>query len=324
MSHSANHISKNTDVMNVIARETDMFVQQNFDGWAACWVQDERAREICISSHYGSTVLEGWKELRAYMQSVIESGDVCDISQVERSNINITVSGDIAHVVFEQTSKQTDGRSETTFETRVLERASNQWRILYASFVLRGHQQIDANRLAVNEKGEILCAPKEVRDQLKNHPGLQISNNRLRATKPAWDKILQAGLKCAAEQHGFFRHYKYISENGQNFRLPIVLGETDDGGIASCILFVRDGQTFVDIQNDDDIDARLQIAKIVFGLSDGQMLLAQRIVGGDNLTKASDALNISINTARTHLSRIYAKTGVNSQTALVRNLLSVG
>lgn len=311
-------------VMDVIARETAMFVAQDFDGWAACWVQDERTREVCISSSFGATILEGWDKLSDYMRNVIESGAVCDICDIERSNVDITVSGDIAHVVYEERSEHTSGRIENTFETRVLERSDGWWRILYASFILRGHQRIDANRLAVNAKGEILCAPDEALKLLESHPGLQISNNRLRATRPAWDKILQAGLECAAEQHGYFQHYRYTTESGRNFRLPIVLGETDEGGVAVCVLFVRDGLTFVETQNDGDIDARLSVAKFVFGLSEGQMLLAHRIVCGDNLTTASETLGISINTARTHLSRIYAKTGINSQTALVRTLLSVG
>ncbi|MEM8728900.1 MAG: nuclear transport factor 2 family protein [Pseudomonadota bacterium] len=310
--------------MSVIARETDMFLQQDFDGWAQCWVQDERTRDVCMSSSFGVTVLEGWEELSTYMRQVMGSGAVCDVSEIERFNVNITVSGDIAHVVFDELKKNSTGQVERTLETRALERSDGQWRILYHSFVLRGHQKVDSNRLAVNAKGEILCAPDEALVQLGSHQGLQISNNRLRATKPAWDKILQAGLQCAAEQHGYFQHYRYMSECGRNFRLPIVLGETDDGSVAVCVLFVRDGQTFVETQDDGDVDARLSVAKQVFGLSEGQMVLAQRIVCGDNLKTASNTLDISINTARTHLSRIYVKTGVSSQTALVRTLLSVG
>ncbi|MCG7521505.1 DUF4440 domain-containing protein [Ruegeria sp. Ofav3-42] len=315
---------QNAAVMSVITRETAAFLRQDFNDWAACWVHDERTREVCVSSSFGATVHEGWDKLSSYMREVIEGGSVCNISNVQRSNVAITISGDLAHVVFDETSKNAYGRIENTFETRVLERTEGTWRILYASFVLRGHQYVDASRLAVDAKGQILGAPTEARSHLERHPGLQISNNRLRGSKPAWDKILQTGLKQAAEQHGYFQHYKYMTESGRNFRLPIVFGETDEGGVAVCVLFVRDGLTFVETQNDDDIDERLSIAKSVFGLSEGQMLLAHRIVSGDSLTTASDTLGISVNTARTHLSRIYTKTGVNTQTALVRTLLSVG
>ncbi|WP_298987233.1 DUF4440 domain-containing protein [uncultured Roseibium sp.] len=324
MTQSANELAENSAIMDVILRETDRFVQQDFDGWAACWVQDERTREVCISSSFGATVLEGWETLSNYMQNVMENGATCKISDIQRFNISITVSGNIAHVVFNETSRHENGRVEETFETRVLERSDGRWRILYASFVLRGHQQIDANRLAVNAKGEILCAPYEARKQLERHQGLQISNNRLRAARPEWDKILQAALERAALQHGYFQHYRYMVESGRNFRLPVVLGETDEGNVVVCVLFVRDGLTFVETASDGDINVRLSVAGSVFGLSEGQMLLARRIVQSDNLITASETLGISKNTARTHLSRIYEKTGVNSQTALVRTLLSIG
>jgi len=312
------------DIMGVIARETDSFVGRDYEAWAKCWVQDARTREVCISSSFGSTVLEGWDKLSTYMRQVIETGAVCGIVQMERLNVSVTVNGDLAHVTFDERSTHVGGRIEMTFETRVLERVSGDWRILYASFVLRGHQGIDRQRLAVNAKGEILCAPEEARAQLQNHPGLTISHNRLRARRPKWDATLQEGLAAAAERHGFFQHYRYTAEAGQNFRLPLVLGETDDGRVAVCVLFVRDGITFVETSDDGDLEARLEVGKLVFGLSDGQMGLARRIACGDNLTLAAEDLGISINTARTHLSRIYAKTGVNSQTALVRTLLSVG
>lgn len=324
MTQTTDKLSVNSAIMDVIACETDMFVQQDFEGWAACWVQDDRVREVCISSSFGTTVLEGWKSLSNYMQNVIETETTCKISEIQRFNVSVTVSGNIAHVVFDETSKHASGRIEKTFETRVLERSDGKWRILYASFVLRGHQQIDSNRLAVDAKGEILCAPAAARKKLESHPGLQISYNRLRATRPSWDKVLQAGLECAAEQHGYFQHYRYMVESGRNFRLPIVLGETDEGSVVVCVLFVRDGLTFVETENDGDINARLSVARTIFGLSEGQMLLAHRIVQGDNLIAASENLGISKNTVRTHLSRIYEKTGINSQTALVRTLLSVG
>lgn len=324
MMQPSDKMPEHAAIMDVIACETDMFVQQDFDKWAACWVQDDRTREVCISSSFGATVLEGWATLSSYMQNVMENGATCEISEIQRFNVNVTVSGDIAHVVFDETSRHASGRIEKTFETRVLERSDGTWRILYASFVLRGHQQIDANRLAVNAKGEIVCAPEAARKKLDSHMGLQISNNRLRATRPAWDKVLQAGLECAAEQHGYFQHYRYMAESGRNFRLPIVLGETDEGSVVVCVLFVRDGLTFVETESDGDINARLSVATTIFGLSEGQMLLARRIVHGDNLIAAAKALGISKNTVRTHLSRIYEKTGINSQTALVRTLLSVG
>ncbi|MEL6573341.1 MAG: DUF4440 domain-containing protein [Pseudomonadota bacterium] len=312
------------DVMRVIEAETATFLACDFDGWADCWVQDSRTREVCISTTFGVSVTEGWDALASYMRGVFLRGQVCDITNFQRENVDITVNGDVALVVFDGRSTQQDGRVETTHETRVLERQSNVWRILYSSFVLRGHQRMDENRLAVDAKGHILCAPEKALAAIAAHPGLQISNGVLRGARPAWDKVLQAGIKCAAEQHKYFEHYRYQSQSGRDFRLPLVLGETDTGGVAVCTLFVRDEMTFVDLQTDQDLDDRLKVAQAIFGLSEGQLGLARQIVAGESLTTAAASLSISVNTARTHLSRIYDKTGVNSQTALVRTLLSVG
>ena len=87
---------------------------------------------------------------------------------------------------------------------------------------------------------------------------------------------------------------------------------------------VRDGTTYLQFDSDGALDRRLSVAQAVFGLSDGQLRVARHIANGAGLKSTAEALGISVNTARTHLSRLYEKTGVSSQTALVKLLLSVG
>lgn len=316
-------IPQHAAIMGVIEAETDSFARRDFDAWADCWVQDSRTREVCFSPSFGVTVVEGWDNLSAYIKDVLSKGSGCQIDDFRRENVQISQSSDTAHVVFNGRSHQSDGRIEETFETRILERQRDGWRIVYASFALRGHQITDANRLAVDAEGRVVSASAATLNMLKKHPGLQISQGRLRASKPAWDKKLQQGLASASELHGYFQQQRFASLNGHHFRLPVVLGE-DDGGVIVCTLFVRDDMTFVEIQDDETQSDRMIVARAIYGLSDGQMALAQQIVRGESLTTAAGQLGISVNTARTHLSRIYAKTGVNSQTALVRTLLSVG
>jgi DNA-binding CsgD family transcriptional regulator len=107
-------------------------------------------------------------------------------------------------------------------------------------------------------------------------------------------------------------------------RYPVILGPTDDGGVAVVHFTIRDNQTFVHLDPDDVIARRLVAAKAVFGLSPGQLRVAQKIASGQGLKTLAQDLGISVNTARTHLSRLYDKTGVSSQPALVRLLLSIG
>ena len=313
-----------TAIMQVIAHETETFVTGDFDGWSACWVQDDRTREVCFSSSLGVTILEGWDAIEPYMRQVFQTGMVCDLADFQRENVTMTISGQTAFVSFNGRSIQNDGRIETTFESRFLEKVDGEWRILYSSFALRGHQCDDENRLALDAKGQVVFASDTMRALLKTHDALQISNGYLRATRPAWDKTLQTAIKCAAEQHKYFEQYRYAAQNGRSFRLPVVLGETDSGSVAFCTLFVRDELTFVEFPTENDLQERVRVAQVVYGLSAGQVALALRIVSGDSLREAAENLGISVNTVRTHLTRIYEKTGVNAQTALVRALLSVG
>ena len=67
---------------------------------------------------------------------------------------------------------------------------------------------------------------------------------------------------------------------------------------------------------------RITGAQEVYGLSPAQVRLARLIVDGHDLASASELLAVSVNTVRTQLQRIFDKTGVRSQAALVRSLLS--
>lgn len=57
-------------------------------------------------------------------------------------------------------------------------------------------------------------------------------------------------------------------------------------------------------------------------LSPAEAELASRLVGGMSLRQAASALDIRENTARSHLKRVFAKTGVRRQAELVRRVLT--
>jgi len=59
-----------------------------------------------------------------------------------------------------------------------------------------------------------------------------------------------------------------------------------------------------------------------YGFTAAQAKVAGAIYSGDTITEAADRLNISVNTARSHVRGIYAKAGVNTQTELISLLTS--
>jgi len=54
-----------------------------------------------------------------------------------------------------------------------------------------------------------------------------------------------------------------------------------------------------------------------YGLTPAETDLLGRLVGGDDITAAGEALGIAKTTAKTHLARLFAKTGTNRQSVLV-------
>src|SRR5665647_1013149 len=93
--------------------------------------------------------------------------------------------------------------------------------------------------------------------------------------------------------------------------------ETSSGLLASqpmAIIFV----------NDPDRNSRPDAAQLreKFGLTAAEAGFAVEISKGDGIQAAADRLSISRATARTHLSRIFEKTGTRRQAELVRVLIS--
>jgi DNA-binding CsgD family transcriptional regulator len=64
-----------------------------------------------------------------------------------------------------------------------------------------------------------------------------------------------------------------------------------------------------------------QAMRQLFGLTPAEMRLAVALVGGQSVEEYAEKAGISSNTARTHVTRLYSKTGVRRQSELVGLLL---
>ena len=62
-------------------------------------------------------------------------------------------------------------------------------------------------------------------------------------------------------------------------------------------------------------------AGLAFGFTPAEAVFALEIIKGDGRQATADRLGITVGTARSHLSRIFDKTGVRHQAELVRLLL---
>ena len=210
------------------------------------------------------------------------------------------------------------------FETRILERGADGWKIIYMSFERPYEASDPSSRIEVDAEARVISLPDDLRERLRIHEGLTISGGRLRATQRRWDKGLRTTIARAAQIGTHYHQYVYSLAVRGMPTFPVLLGENDRGGILNCMVLAIEGSVFVRLDDVDEDTPRLDRAATVFGLSAAQQRLAAEIVRGHTLPIAASALGISVNTARTHLNRIFDKTGVHSQAALVRILLSVG
>lgn len=308
----------------VIHADTLAFQREDFEAWADCWVHDVRARDVSISHTAGLSVVSGWTAIAANMKRVFDHGLSCKLVDFGQRNMQITISGDTAWAVFDSWSVFGNGERGECFETRVLERHDGRWKFIYSSFVLNHRDGPGGIVLGLDSTGQIINSTPLALDALKDHPILTVSAGRLRAHRREWDRALQQAIAEAGRHHGFFETMKHANDMGGMPDFPIVLGQHDDGGVAVAHLSIRDCATYVRINPEDILDRRLKYAKMVFGLSEGQLRVARQIALGESLKGAAQNLGVSTNTTRTHLARLFEKTGVNTQPALVRLLLSVG
>jgi DNA-binding CsgD family transcriptional regulator len=65
------------------------------------------------------------------------------------------------------------------------------------------------------------------------------------------------------------------------------------------------------------------LIRVTYGLTRAEVCLCEALLAGQSLAEAAMALKVSRNTAKTHLARVFDKTGVRSQIALLR-LLTLG
>jgi DNA-binding CsgD family transcriptional regulator len=304
------------------------------DLWASTWLQREDCSLIGIFWGTGLFARAGWAEIDAALRPYVEATAACGSGFLafRHAGHRIKVIGDMACATFTETNwhiSDVDRKNPMDLlEHRVLERHNGQWKIAHLIFVPVRSVAHDRAHIRVDASGRVAHISPAMRAALAGS-GLTISAGRLRADRPKWDRELQAaicrthGLTGFGEMGAAFTEGEFL-DRANTREFPILLGEDDGGGQRYCIVMVQDGEVFVALDDPARIDRRLRLANVVYGLSAAQLRLAREIVGGLALPAAAEKLGISPNTARTHLNRIFEKTGVSNQAALVRCLLTVG
>ncbi len=195
---------------------------------------------------------------------------------------------------------------------------SEKERALYAGAVA----QLAVATLILDESGQVLSCNPLAEQLLQQQDGLNVNGGQLmlenRDANSEWQKLLQGILHAPGGSRITVEALRVPRRSGRA-DLGLVVrsvpgsGTGDGSGMPSVAVFISDLE--------QSTEAPVDVITRLFGFTPTEATLAMLLARGLNLDEASAELGVSRNTTRTHLRALFAKTGVNRQSMLVRLLL---
>ncbi|GLQ57209.1 helix-turn-helix domain-containing protein [Devosia nitrariae] len=293
----------------------------DFDAWRECFVHADYTTRWGWWRAGGVFVRRGWREIEGRVGRDFPRVRHDYAYDTKIRNLTIRIVGDVAWAVFEQLYPGYDmlpghvGPS-LIHEMRILERHDGRWKIAFLGFLDGNAGEPGARIIQLAPDATVLWVNPAASEVLPDHDDLVIRNNRLRFRQTSIDARFRSALDWAAHLDDGL-----MSRRGS---MPLVVEAGQGLPVNVYWVSVEAGTLFLSFGPLGSAERRLGLAARIFGLSEAQTRLATHIAEGLTLPDAAAAMGVTLNTARTHLQRIYEKTGVHHQTALVRVLLSVG
>lgn len=315
------------EIIALIKRESQAFYERDFIAWANCWHQHEDLNRFgsCVG---GMDVQMGWDATSKMIKEMMAQVPIPNpraAENVRRENIRIRKSIDMAWMSFDQFSGPDDDIFVTmglSHQLRILEKHDGAWKIVHVGSYDALLEYINRPIIRLDENGTIIWINDAARSSLINHPVLVERNGTIRTKKTSDQLILLKTLKRAAAMTIIDMRAAVQSDLDNHAAIPLVIDEEFTDVPHILWISLQDGMLLLSFDDLDTQEKQLNIAMKIYNLSTAQRRMASEITKGHDLVKASQNLNISASTARTHLQRMFDKTGVRSQTALVRVLMT--
>jgi DNA-binding NarL/FixJ family response regulator len=187
----------------------------------------------------------------------------------------------------------------------------------------RGREQALATALDAVPVGVLLLSPtlqvlhanQCAREIIARNRGLELRNETLVAVDKHLNEKLKTLVRSAAEKA---RHGASAETGAMFIKAPmareqmevVVSGFCSDADEEPCII------TYV-FDTSGQRRTSYEVLTKLYGLTQAEAKLVQLLVNGMTLDEAAQELQISVNTARTHLKHVFHKTGINRQTELI-------
>ena len=233
-----------------------------------------------------------------------------------------TSIGDMAWVSYDQVGTDTGDDFEmpgVQHELKIFHRIDGAWKIGCLVLMERTVEHETGPLIEVDADGKVLWMNQPARERIRDHPALVVAAGRLRARRRDCDAAL---ARCTALGVPGAAVPRAAEACGQAGASGASRARTNPAAPLYCWVVLEDGKALVSFDNVLMVTRRIEQAATIYGLSPAQVRLARLIVDGHDLASASEILEVSVNTLRTHLQRMFDRTGVRGQAALVGVLLS--
>jgi DNA-binding CsgD family transcriptional regulator len=179
--------------------------------------------------------------------------------------------------------------------------------------------KLDRGVLVMDSRGDVIDSNALAARVLQGCDGISVRSGRLSFTDPAIDKrMLQAIAKYRA---------------GNGYRHPVIAARVPCSCSEPCRILVvpvppaEDGRdiAFVALLYPPNgmNEMSVEVLRQVYNLTEAQAEVARSLYAGRSVEDTALALNLSLNTIRTHLKHIFTKCEVSSQAELL-HMLALG
>ena len=310
-------------IRKVLEADITSYLERDRDAWLQCWSNNPRFQSIMECGTM--QVARSFDEFRQNVFDAMDAEPSPVKADVKFEDLEIHVDGNLAWATYEEVVTKASNPLATPSHShnfRLLEHDSGEWRILFHGCWAEPLRDTEDPAIEVAVDGRILWMNASAEAELKDFGGLFASNGNLRASKPSWNAKLQNAIAGAHNLTSFGNYNRAKSAGGGEVKYPVVLGESEEGGLMLCWVKVADARVYIMFGLGDDLSAQIDVVQTLFALSKAQTEMVRLIAQGKELAEAAETLGITKNTARTHLRRVYEKTGVSSQTELLRLVVS--
>lgn len=305
-------------IIKVIDEESSAWLKGDFEAWKAHWVQDDRAQHVNARPFLGARVLYGFDEIQRYFEPVFQSlaGERRPDRELRRENWRISVGADMAWATFDQympVETNTLVASGLHNQMRILERVQGAWKIVAVFQVPNRYGYYSSPWVRVDAHCRVIDRGPGLDEALARRCPVVIVGTRLCGHGPAETRKLRDAVEMADA---------LVRKRRARSPIPLILNDPDGVPFPPCWITIADMMVILLLHDRQLLSNAVSRAGQMFGLSPMQVRVAEEIARGHDLSEIAATLNIRPSTVRTHVRRMFGSLNVNSQTALVRTLLT--